>query len=76
MAGHVGLHYLLRRAPYEVVRLRDKYLTINLAEVVDPDERGYIVASKPLSDENWVGFSPGQLLVFSEGNLIFKSESI
>jgi len=71
--GYVGLHYLLRQAPYKVVKLRGQYLTINLAEVIDPDERGYIVASKPLSDEDWNRIQPGQLLIFSEGNSIFNS---
>lgn len=72
-AGHVGLHFLLRQAPYKVVRLRGQYLTIDLAEIIDPDERGYIVASEPLSDEDWTSFKPGQLLVFFEGNIIFMS---
>ena len=35
-SGHVGLHFLLRRAPYKVVRLRGQYLTIDLAEIIDP----------------------------------------
>ena len=74
-SGYVGLHFLLRHAPYKVVRLRGQYLTIDLAEIIDPDERGYLVASEPLSDENWISFKPGQLLVFFEGNLIFMSES-
>ena len=72
--GHVGLHFLLRQAPYKVVRLRGQYLTINLAEVIDPEERGYIVASEPLSNENWNRVEPGQLLIFSKGNSIFMSE--
>ncbi len=74
-SGYVGLHYLLRQAPYKVVKLRGQYLTINLAEVINPDERGYIVASKPLSDEDWNRIQPGQLLIFSEGNSIFTSKS-
>jgi len=74
-SGFVGLHYLLRQAPYDVVRLRGQYLTVNLAEIIDPNERGYLVASEPLSDENWISFKRGQLLVFSEGDLVFKSET-
>lgn len=73
LTGYVGLYYLLRQAPYEVVRLRGQYVTVNLAEVVDPDERGYLVASEPLSNENWIRIEPGQLLVFLEGELIFMS---
>jgi glutamine amidotransferase len=75
MLGYVGLHFLLRHAPYKVVRLRGQYVTIDLAEIIDPEERGYLVASEPLSDENWISFKPGQLLVFFEGNAIFMSES-
>jgi len=74
-SGHVGLHFLLRQAPYKIVRLRGQYLTINLEEVIDPEERGYIVASEPLSNEKWNRVKPGQLLIFSKGNLIFISES-
>jgi glutamine amidotransferase len=72
-SGHVGLHFLQRQAPYKVVKLRGQYLTINLAEVVNPEERGYIVASEPLSNENWNRIQPGQLMIFSEGNSIFNS---
>jgi predicted glutamine amidotransferase len=46
-----------------------------LAEIIDPDERGYLVASEPLSDENWISFKPGQLLVLFEGNPVFLSET-
>ena len=74
-SGHVGLHFLLRQAPYKIVKLRGQYLRINLAEVINPDERGYIVASIPLSNENWSRIKPGQLLIFSEGNSIFTSVS-
>jgi glutamine amidotransferase len=70
-SGHVGLHFLRRQAPYKVVRLRDQYLTINLEEVIDPREQGYIVASKPLSNESWQRIEPGQLLVFSDGKIIY-----
>jgi predicted glutamine amidotransferase len=74
-SGHVGLNFLLRQAPYQVVKFRGQYLTINLADVMDPEERGYIVASQPLSDENWNRIAPGQMLVFSQGNSIFTSAS-
>ena len=74
-SGYLGLHYVQRQAPYKVVKLRGQYLTVNLAKVIDPDARGYIVASRPLSDEDWKRIQPGQLLIFSEGNSIFTSVS-
>ena len=75
-SGHVGLHFLLRQAPYKTVRLRGQYVTIDLAEIIDPDERLYLLASEPLSDENWIRFQPGQLLVFVKGDLIFMTEGV
>jgi glutamine amidotransferase len=72
-SGYLGLYCLLREAPYTVVKLRGQYLTVNLAEVIDPDARGYIVATKPLSDEDWKRIQPGQLMIFSQGNSIFIS---
>jgi len=73
-SGYVGMHFLLRQAPYGAIMLRGQYLTIDLAQIVDRDERGYLVASQPLSSENWIGVKPGQLLVFSEGDLIYVGE--
>jgi len=74
-SGYVGLHCLLRQAPYKVVRLRGQYITVDLSQVVDPAERGYIVASTQLSDEDWIKVNEAQLLVFSDGHCIFSSES-
>ena len=71
--GYLGLHFLLREAPYKVVKLRGQYLEIDLAKVRNPDEWVYIVASKPLSNENWNRFEPGQLMIFSQGSSIFNS---
>ena len=73
--GYVGLHFLLREAPFKVVQLRGQHLNIDLAKIRKPDERGYVVASKPLSDETWNRVEPGQLLIFSKGDSIFRSTS-
>jgi predicted glutamine amidotransferase len=56
------------------LRLRGQYVTMNLAEIIDPRERGYLVASKPLSKENWTRVKRGQLLIFFDGEQIFASE--
>ena len=74
-AGYVGLHYLLRKAPFQVAKLRGQYLTVDLSKVLNPGESGYIVASTRLSDESWISVKQGQLLVFSEGRSIFSSEA-
>ena len=70
----LGLYYLLRQAPYKIVRLRGQYITVDVSQVVDPEERGYIVASTQLSDEDWIKVNESQLLVFSDGERIFSSD--
>jgi predicted glutamine amidotransferase len=69
----VGLHCLLRQAPYKAVRLRGQYITVDLSKVVHPAERGHIVASTQLSDEDWTKVKEAQLMVFSDGHRIFSS---
>ncbi|HGY12264.1 MAG TPA: hypothetical protein ENK36_07875 [Desulfobacterales bacterium] len=63
----------VKRHTYKVFKLRGQHLTVNLVEVIDPDERGYIVATKLLSNEDWKRIQPGQLMIFSQGNSIVIS---
>ncbi|WP_038059377.1 class II glutamine amidotransferase [Thermodesulfovibrio yellowstonii] len=61
-----GLVLLKRTPPYGPIRLRDEDWEINLAEEKDPTQHGYIIATKPLTNENWERFKPGELKVFKE----------
>ena len=72
--GHKGLHYVRREAPFGRIRMQDEDFTVNLGDDKDPGERGYIVATVPLSDEEWCPLRPAQLLAFSNGELVFSSD--
>ena len=39
-----------RKAPFEKMKLEDEDFEINLAEEKSPDQQGYIIASKPLTN--------------------------
>lgn len=54
------------------VTLLDDDFRVDLRDEKEPDEQGVIVATRPLTDENWVGFKPGQLTVVENGEIIFS----
>ncbi|MCD6380902.1 MAG: class II glutamine amidotransferase [Candidatus Odinarchaeota archaeon] len=70
--GYKGLHYVRREAPFPSIRLLDDDYRVDLSEEKDPSQRGYIVATHPLTDEEWEKFSPGELIVFKDGDIVFK----
>jgi predicted glutamine amidotransferase len=37
---------------------------------------GFVIATKPLTDEAWVPFSTGHLIVFRDGKAIFSETSL
>jgi glutamine amidotransferase len=51
----------------------DEDFEINLAEEKEETQRGFIIATKPLTDERWENFHPGELIVFRDGDIIFSS---
>jgi glutamine amidotransferase len=71
--GYSGLCFLHRRAPYGQVQLLDEDFEINLSEEKDPIQRGFIIATKGLTDEPWESFIPGELIVFENGKIVFSS---
>ena len=60
-----------RRAPFDVVRLRDADWSVDLAEEKRPDQRGCVVATRPLTDERWEELVPGDLAVFAGGEPLY-----
>jgi glutamine amidotransferase len=69
-----GLFYTRRATPFRKVRLKDEDWEINLGEVKDPHQKGYIVATRALTDEEWQKFLPGELIVFRNGAVIYSSK--
>lgn len=72
--GYVGLHYAYRRAPFHPIHLIDEDLEINLAEAKLPSQKGFIIASQPMTNEHWSAFNPGTLKVLKDGELIFPNQ--
>ncbi len=71
--GYNGLSFLHRRPPYGKIKLKDEDWEINLAEEKRKEQTGYIVATKPLTDENWESFKPGELIVFKDGSMVYSN---
>lgn len=71
-SGYNGLCYVKREAPFNEIHLIDKDYSIDLRLEKNPEQRGYIIATRALtSGENWINFEPGELKVFNDGQLIF-----
>jgi glutamine amidotransferase len=70
--GHNGLCYVQRISPFSAVRLIDEDFEINLAEEKRPSQKGFVIATEPLTNETWKDFAKGQLIVFKNGDIIFS----
>jgi len=66
------LFFLNRVPPYGRVRLLDGDFSIDLDDSKGPAGFGFIVATRPLTDEAWMPVPPGQLLVFMDGKAVFS----
>ena len=71
--GYNGLCLVHRRAPFDRVCLLDDDFEINLAEEKKSSQKGFIVATRRLTNERWENFSPGELIVFKNGDIMFSS---
>ena len=63
---------ILKKAPFEVVRLVDEDFEINLAEEKRPTQRGFIIATDPLTNERWMKILKGNLMVFKDGDIVYS----
>lgn len=69
--GYNGLCLARREAPFASIKLRDEDWAVDLAEVKKPSERGFILATRRLTDERWTEILRGRLLVVSKGSAVF-----
>jgi predicted glutamine amidotransferase len=68
--GQRPLYYLYREYPFATTVLRDTDIEVNLNLEKGRKEAGYIIASTPVSSEDWCEFLPGQLIVFKDGEIV------
>jgi len=74
--GHNGLCLTERISPFGVKSLKDEDWEIDLAEEKKPGQRGFVIASHPLTtNETWKDLVPGSLAVFKDGDLVYGSYS-
>lgn len=70
--GHNGLCITERISPFGIVSLKDEDWEIDLAEEKHPDQRGFVIASHPLTkNEKWSDLVPGSLVVFENGRYVY-----
>ncbi len=62
-----------RKNLFENAKLQDDEFDIHLFDENKHTQRGFIIATNPLTDEPWEKFLPGELMVFKNGDMIFSS---
>lgn len=72
--GYKGLCFVQRKPPYSEIQLLDEDWRINLAEEKRPEQTGYIIATKKLTNEAWTEFKFGELIVFKDGKMIYSKK--
>ena len=59
-----GLCYLKREAPFQQSKYLDEDIEVDFSEYKSPDQEGFVIATSPLTDENWINFRGGELYCF------------
>lgn len=71
------LTYIIRKAPFNLARLKDKEMTIDFSSLTTEKDQVAIIATTPLTDnEEWHTIAPGTLLLFKEGEIIGQTETV
>ncbi|MBI4506484.1 MAG: class II glutamine amidotransferase [Chloroflexi bacterium] len=69
--GYNGLCFTYRKAPFSSIRLEDEDCGVELAEEKRPSEKGFVIATRPLTNERWCDLTKGRLLVIRDGEAVF-----
>ena len=74
--GFNALHHLRRLPPPTSTKLESDLLELDVSNSVDENRTFTLVSTRPLSDEPWSQFAPGEMRVVSRGQLINTGETI
>lgn len=67
------LHYIIRQAPFGEARLIDDDVIIDFAAVTTPKDRVAVIATLPLTaNEYWKQLARNELLMFEEGMIVAR----
>lgn len=62
------LQYIVRQYPFAQARLQDEDITVDFAQLTQPQDRVALIATEPLTcNETWHRMQPGELKVFVDG---------
>ena len=62
------LHYLVRQHPFATASLTDDDLSVDFSAVTTASDRVAIIVTEPLTtNERWIAFASGELIVFIDG---------
>ncbi|MEW6035511.1 MAG: class II glutamine amidotransferase [Candidatus Micrarchaeota archaeon] len=70
--GKRPLYLVSRVPPYGKVKLLDQDFEIDLGRDAHKGVHGFVVATCPLTNEPWIPFSKGHLVVFRDGKVVFS----
>lgn len=62
-----GLHYTVRKPPFQSAKLTDVDYSLDFSRCTNPNDRVAVIATAPLTDEDWTEFKRGELLMFDNG---------
>jgi glutamine amidotransferase len=72
MNGFKGLHFHgVRMRGEDVEHLEDAFMEMQVES--DAENRGAVIATRPLTDIGWHAFQPGELLVLEDGRIVYSS---
>jgi len=70
------LNYLVRQAPFAEAHLIDEDVTMDFSTVMSSGERAVVIATTPLTDEDWIPMRAGSLWCFEDGKVIANAATI
>jgi predicted glutamine amidotransferase len=71
------LTYIIRKAPFNLARLKDQEMTIDFSTLTTEKDQVAIIATTPLTEnESWITINPGSLLLFKEGAVISELKTV
>lgn len=67
------LHWLVREYPFKPAQLIDIDVEVDFSQVTTPEDRVAVITTEPLTqNEIWQAFSPGEMILFQQGQPIRK----
>jgi glutamine amidotransferase len=74
--GDKGLYLTYREASFQVDTLQDEDWSVELSRVKKPSERGFVIATDPLTDEDWNEPRPNVLLVIRVETAVYGAPCV